>query len=185
MTKENAIDIIKCLAWHTRPSEEDVEQAIKTLEQEPTTNNDLAHNLCDSCTNIRCEFQSGIVRTKCAFYMLPQHLNGLEKNSKKLEKDFGESDCISRADVIKILGKIEQMVWEGEGFDYEESRAMIDELPSVTPIRLKGHWIKSRDSYGNNHFTCSFCEHDIATKADTWEDNYCSNCGADMREVEE
>ena len=26
-------------------------------------------NLCDSCTNFGCEFQSGIVRTKCAFYM--------------------------------------------------------------------------------------------------------------------
>ncbi len=45
----------------------------------------------------------------------------------------------------------------------------------------KGHWIKSRDCYGNNHFTCSFCEHDIATKySDTWKDNYCSNCGAKM-----
>ncbi len=29
-------------------------------------------NLCNSCTNIGCEFQSGIVRTKCAFYMPPQ-----------------------------------------------------------------------------------------------------------------
>lgn len=28
-------------------------------------------NLCNSCTNIGCEFQSGIVRTKCAFYMPP------------------------------------------------------------------------------------------------------------------
>lgn len=35
MTKEKAIDIIKCLAWHRRPDEEDVEQAIKALEQEP------------------------------------------------------------------------------------------------------------------------------------------------------
>lgn len=34
MTREEAIDIIKCLAWHTRPDEEDVEQAIKALEQE-------------------------------------------------------------------------------------------------------------------------------------------------------
>jgi hypothetical protein len=34
MTREDAIDIIKCLAWHTRPDEEDVEQAIKALEQE-------------------------------------------------------------------------------------------------------------------------------------------------------
>ena len=37
MLREEAIDIIKCLAWHTRPDEEDVEQAIKTLEQEPKT----------------------------------------------------------------------------------------------------------------------------------------------------
>ena len=33
---------------------------------EMTTN-----NLCNSCTNIGCEFQSGIVRTECAFYMPP------------------------------------------------------------------------------------------------------------------
>lgn len=35
MTNEEAIDIIKCLAWHRRPNEEDIEQAIKALEQEP------------------------------------------------------------------------------------------------------------------------------------------------------
>lgn len=35
MTREEAIDIIKCLAWHTRPNEEDIERAIKALEQEP------------------------------------------------------------------------------------------------------------------------------------------------------
>lgn len=29
-------------------------------------------SLCDSCTNIGCEFQSGIFRTKCAFYMPSQ-----------------------------------------------------------------------------------------------------------------
>lgn len=29
-------------------------------------------SLCDSCTNIGCEFQSGIVRKECAFYMPPQ-----------------------------------------------------------------------------------------------------------------
>ena len=31
----------------------------------------LIDNLCDSCTNIGCIFQSGIVRTECAFYMSP------------------------------------------------------------------------------------------------------------------
>ena len=50
--------------------------------------------------------------------------------------------------------------------------------------RMVGSWIKSRDSYGNNHFTCPFCEHDIATKADTLGDNYCSNCGARLQESE-
>ncbi len=35
MTKEEAIDIVKCLAWHTRPNEEDIELAIKALSAEP------------------------------------------------------------------------------------------------------------------------------------------------------
>ena len=30
-------------------------------------------NLCDSCTNVGCIFQSGIVRKECAFYM-PQRV---------------------------------------------------------------------------------------------------------------
>ncbi len=34
MTNEEAIDILKCLAWHERrPDEEEIEQAIKTLER--------------------------------------------------------------------------------------------------------------------------------------------------------
>lgn len=51
---------------------------------------------------------------------------------------------------------------------------------ALSQEQKSGKWIKSRDYYGNNHYTCPFCEHDIATKADTWEDNYCSNCGAKL-----
>ena len=58
-------------------------------------------------------------------------------------------------------------------------------LPSVTPQQKVGKWIKSCDNYGNNHFTCPFCEHDIATKSDIWEDNYCSNCGARLVDPQE
>ena len=29
------------------------------------------NNLCKSCINLGCEFQSGIVRTECAFYIPP------------------------------------------------------------------------------------------------------------------
>lgn len=36
MTREKAIDIFKCLAYHNlRPSEEEIDEAIKALEQEP------------------------------------------------------------------------------------------------------------------------------------------------------
>lgn len=36
MTREKAIDIFKCLAYHNlRPSEEEIDEAIKALEQKP------------------------------------------------------------------------------------------------------------------------------------------------------
>ena len=41
---------------------------VEKLEQEPKTG---IENLCDSCTNKACEFQSGIQRSKCDFYIPP------------------------------------------------------------------------------------------------------------------
>lgn len=38
MTREEAIGIVVCMAYHTRPDEEDVEQAIEVLKQEPCGN---------------------------------------------------------------------------------------------------------------------------------------------------
>ena len=62
----------------------------------------------------------------------------------------------------------------------------IEQEPSVQPKAKTGRWIKSRDSYGNNHFTCSECGNDIATKyAYSWDDKYCSECGAKMVEPQE
>jgi transcription initiation factor IIE alpha subunit len=40
-------------------------------------------------------------------------------------------------------------------------------------------------TYETYHFTCSKCGNDIATKSDAWNDNFCSDCGADMRGVSE
>lgn len=109
-------------------------------------------------------------------------------------------DAISRQAVIEVLNKMDRYVADeltlcdterkfpqNEVFIvddvYEE---IVEQLPPVKPAEKVGQWIKSRDSYGNNHFTCPFCEHDIATKYDgAWEDNYCSNCGAKMQEVKE
>ena len=99
--------------------------------KEPTAKNNSAHNLCDSCINYRCEFQSGIVRTKCAFYMPPQHSSELEKNSKKLEKDFGELDCISRIETIDYLCK--HCPDDGECFKDCDEIQHLRQMPSVTP----------------------------------------------------
>lgn len=98
---------------------------------------------------------------------------------KELGYEFGEKiepceDTISRQAVKELYYK-----------DGYISFRKICELPPITPQPKMGKWIKSRDSYGNNHFTCPFCEHDIATKADSLGDNYCSNCGAKLQEVEE
>ena len=63
-------------------------------------------NLCDSCTNIGCMFQSGIKRGSCAFYM-PPHLepdncgNYVVQDSTT-KNDLGV-DCISRDSAIKAL----------------------------------------------------------------------------------
>ena len=40
-------------------------------------------NLCNSCTNFGCEFQSGIVRTECAFYMPPHIAQDYKRHMKK------------------------------------------------------------------------------------------------------
>ena len=84
----------------------------------------------------------------------------LDKNSKKLEKNFGESDCISRADVLQIL----------MDYDYANENALvlkdIKALPSVTPqpcedaisrqallnatVNKNSIWNKTTDSKGEN-----------------------------------
>ena len=50
--------------------------------------------------------------------------SGLGKNSKKLEKDFGESDCISRADALDCVNI---------GISFCDVYKKINDLPSVTP----------------------------------------------------
>lgn len=68
-------------------------------------------NLCNSCTNIGCEFQSGIVRTKCAFYM-PPHIEPdncgnyavMQPTAEAIPKDQYEARL--KADIVDILDKI-------------------------------------------------------------------------------
>lgn len=74
---------------------------------------------------------------------------------------------------------------QGKHCCHRWSKVIRDTVEEMQQEPKTGHWIKSRDCYGNNHFTCPFCGHDIATKADIWNDNYCSNCGCRMIEPQE
>ena len=104
------------------------------------------------------------------------YINGWNKTNN--------SDAISRQAYIERFRKWAYSEF-GRKVDNETLAIRVAmSLPSVTPQPKTGHWIKSRDHYGNNHFTCPFCGNDIATKSDTWNDNYCSNCGSKMESEE-
>ena len=77
------------------------------------------------------------------------------------------SDSINRQDAIDDLhGKDPSQIW-----DTADVEIWINELPSAEPER-KGKWIDFCGSY-----QCSCCN---ITNA--YEDNFCPNCGADMRQ---
>ena len=74
-------------------------------------------NLCNSCTNIGCEFQSGIVRTKCAFYM-PPHIESdncgnyvvMQQTLEAIPKDQYEARL--KADLVAMLTDIQLEIEE-------------------------------------------------------------------------
>ncbi len=77
-------------------------------------------SLCNSCTNKGCEFQSGIVRTECAFYM-PPHIEPdncgnyvvqpqVEAIPKTDYKSRLKSDMVSMLD--KIRAEIIEKYWD-------------------------------------------------------------------------
>lgn len=113
----------KCIAAR---NENGVLVAIASIENLPsvTPQPKMGHwieNLCDSCTNNTCEFQSGIQRSKCDFYIAPMpHLepgyrkrgiNMIKEDRDNLLKYLAEktnndiTDC--RIKITKEKGKIE------------------------------------------------------------------------------
>ena len=107
-------------------------------------------------------------------------------------------DAISREELLKAINTWDKFGYTETGcfvrepkgdyvpyIHYDDVVKAIKGMPSVQPKKT-GHWIKSRDCYGNNHFTCSECGNDIATQyADSWDDKYCSECGCRMVEPRE
>ncbi len=107
----------------------------------------------------------------------------LEKNRERLKliEDIiaGEqepcSDAISRQ---WLMRKAIERFYTTNYFNHITK--MIEEAPSVTPKEPKiGHWIPlgNYDDWGNeSSYKCSECG-----ELDTYTDNFCPNCGADMR----
>ena len=119
----------------------------KILDHEPTTKNNLGVD-CISRADARslvCKigrkdvlgmsgktFQDLYKGIDDLSSVTPQLSSETRKNSKKLEKDFGELDCISREQAI-------EGVWEIElaGLDNKKVVDMLKALPSVTPQEPK------------------------------------------------
>ena len=103
---------------------------------------DTLDNLCNSCTNIGCEFQSGIVRTKCAFYM-PPHIESdncgnyvvMQPTVEAIPK--AEYEARLKADMVTILDKIREEIKDtlyvdslifGELIDFKNGKISADDV---------------------------------------------------------
>ena len=85
-------------------------------------------------------------------------------------------DCISRADALALYC---DKCGVYNCISKCSSYRAVEKMPSVTPQEPKtGHWIDINGIYAK----CSNCNEEIYITGDF---NYCPNCGADMREVEE
>ena len=103
-----------------------------------------------------------------------------EEIIKALEQEPCE-DAVSRQAVLQIFNE-----WFA-CCDIADKKASpknkIKALPSVTPARKKWKWI-----IDGHHLICPRCEIHFCREdreGDELPNNYCPNCGADMREVEE
>ncbi len=95
-------------------------------------------------------------------------------------------DAISRKEVLKIIDQIQDA---GGFIGYNTCSAafdVINNMPPVTPIRPKGHWIDTNnlDAKYKAIYMCSNCR-SCYTEMKPINMNYCPNCGSDNREVEE
>ena len=147
-----------------------VDTAIKALEQELNIRN------CFGCKYSKDNHNAGT--EVCHLCMWENQYTPTTKNDLGVE-------LISRKEVLKIF---DEWFATCDIADKKDSpKIKIKTLPSVTPQEpRKGHWLG--DSAG---YKCDKCGHDLLEIAhsidyiDFKKPNFCPNCGADMREVEE
>ena len=111
----------------------------------------------------------------------------VDKGDLFMEKKDSAVECVSRKEVEKLVCRFLTKATDENIAFYEH---FLD-LPSVTPIRPKGHWISHREHCENlgvvpsglgAYEWCSNCDCGIDVRE--WHRNhynYCPNCGADIR----
>lgn len=124
------------------------------------------NNLCNSCTNIGCEFQSGIVRKECAYYMPPQ-----------LEPDncgnYVVQDSTTKNDCAEQNGCISCSLDDGDDCCrklYEESMQDLTTKNDIRDNQVKNELNRVKDElepttkncescryYGSHHEVCNYC----------------------------
>lgn len=92
-------------------------------------------------------------------------------------------DCVSRAEVFEIMGNLMSIPYDFDRQitekDVSESMDEIKALPPVTPTRKVGKWIEVLGGC-----KCPFCDMAFSRLKEDCSDNYCPNCGAEMRGAE-
>lgn len=99
--------------------------------------------------------------------------------SEWLEQEPCE-DAVSRAEVLNLV--------RYNAFHVKSQMKAIENMPSVTPARKTGKWVK-HDTGHSIYYDCSLCSC-VAPCTETadkilWKlSNYCPNCGAEMESEE-
>lgn len=114
--------------------------------------------------------------------------SGLEKKSKKLEKDFGELDCRSLEDIKKLVERkadnLDGVMLDAGGVIIGLYFAIANDLPSVTPHKKPAHWIgEEYDGYADGApvYTSWVCSECGATfMCEDMDFLYCPRCGSVM-----
>lgn len=141
-------------------------------------------NLCKSCINFGCEFQSGIVRTECAFYMPPyiepDNCGNYVVQVPTAKNDLGV-DCISREATINYFNNFRKKISSMPLMDVVDR---LKEQPSVTPHKKLAHWIgEEYDGYADGApvYTSWVCSECGATfMCEDMDFLYCPRCGSVM-----
>jgi hypothetical protein len=187
MTRERAINSMISHGFTV----EQVGEVIKAVTDKPTTKNNL-------------EVQKAIEIIKAdslAPYSVNEILSARDLAVEALKqmtttKNLGV-DCISRQATINAVKRIHPIDTDYDCTLYDKVDVMyvLKDMPSVTPQPRKGKWISHGEHCENlgvmpsglgAYEWCSNCDCGIDVRE--WHRNhynYCPNCGADMREVEE